>query len=158
MSEDSREQLAARVAELEAELERSREHQQGNAAVLEMISGSRADVEQVLVEIAQASLRLCGADESYLVLSEDGEAIRRMDLSAGGVRWYDGALLGLTAQRPADRAYLEAKTVHLSATTHGGHVRRNGSLHQQAAGVQQVTLVFERQVVWQVKSAGPDLH
>jgi signal transduction histidine kinase len=105
------------LQERNREISEALEQQQGTSAILELISRSPTNLEDVLVEVARAASRLCGADESYLVLSEDGAAIKRMDLTSAGVSWYDGAELGLTDQRPADRAFLEERTVHVSGTT-----------------------------------------
>jgi GAF domain-containing protein len=109
--------MFSELQERNREVTEALEQQQGTSAVLELISRSPTNLEEVLVEVARAASRLCGAEESYLVLSEDGVAIKRMDLTRAGISWYDGAELGLTGKRPADRAFLEDKTIHLWGTT-----------------------------------------
>ncbi len=105
------------LQERNREVSEALEQQQGTSAVLEMISRSPTDLEGVLVNVAQAALRVCSAEEAYVVLSNDGVAIKRLDLTASGVSWYDGAELGLTSRRPADRAFLENRTIHLWGST-----------------------------------------
>ncbi len=93
------------------------EQQRGTAAVLAMISRAPGQMEDVLVAISREAMRLCGADESYMAVAHNDGEIRRMDITATGIRWYDARERGIVPTRPADVAFLEERTVHDYGTT-----------------------------------------
>ena len=79
--------------------------------MLQLISRAPTDLDRLLEEISRAAVRLCEAEDAYLLLAQPGQSARAMDLTNGEVNWQGD--LELTLRRPMFPAYLEGRTVHV---------------------------------------------
>ena len=99
------------VARLERELARSLEQQRATSEVLSVISRSPSDSEKVLAAVLRAAAELCGADDGFATLLENGRVERRLAIKGGYVTWFIDSDLELSDKRPADLSIIKGKTV-----------------------------------------------
>jgi len=106
--------IAIENVRLFTELRESLEQQTAMAEILRVTSQSPTDVRPVLVAVAKAAVRFCGAEDAVIVLSDGPEvAIEAHEgpISADRKRW------PLDRSTAMGRAIIDGRTVHLSDVT-----------------------------------------
>ncbi|MFI4999566.1 MAG: ATP-binding protein [Reyranellales bacterium] len=108
--QESYETLEQRVDDRTRELSESLEQQTATAEILQVISQSPTDVQPVLVAVAKATVRFCGATDAAIVLRDGADYVR---VAHEGPLTIDmSRRLSLDSNTAAARAILDGRTSH----------------------------------------------
>jgi GAF domain-containing protein len=103
--------IAIENVRLFTELKESLEQQTATAEILRAISQSPTDVQPVLMAVAKAALRFCGAEDAVVHLREDDGL--RISAHEGAFNTPIGRVLPLTRDSSVGRAVVDGETCHL---------------------------------------------
>jgi signal transduction histidine kinase len=113
--EESYAGLERKVEDRTAELRETLEQQTATAEVLRVISQSPTDVQPVLMAVAAAARRFCGADDATIVLREGAELLQVAH--DGGLALVDDARFPCDRSSTIGHATIDARTIHIPDVT-----------------------------------------
>src|SRR5262249_43246892 len=111
--------LSNEVQRLRPSLSEAIEQQAATADILRVIAASSADLQAVILTLAESAVRVCGA-QRIAIYQRDGDIVRRWDLSRQrvepGTFWDDrpDGSVPLTRDFVAGRAVLDCRTIQVA--------------------------------------------